>query len=141
MGREDIDILYEAVSAEQRRRVLAVLTEAEDPLGGDELARRIAARRSAPDRRDDAPDRTRATQIGISLTPVHLPKLEESGAVERTAEGEYAVTPLGRDLERAARAFEAGLDADGDRDVADDARSSPDRRDTVPASEYEGDAQ
>ncbi|MDS0296103.1 DUF7344 domain-containing protein [Halogeometricum luteum] len=132
MGRADIGDLHEMVSTDRRRRALAVLADAERPLGCEELARRIVARRS--DGAGDAESTgERETEVEISLGHVHLPKLESGGVVERTAGEEYDVTPLGYDLRRAAGAFEARLDADT-REV--EAAASPaNRSDAVPASD------
>lgn len=112
MGREDIEVLYEMLSTERRRRALAVLADAEKPLGRDELAQRIVARRSTDEAGGVEPNKTGKTDVKISLGHIHLPKLKSGGVVERTAEEGYAVTPLGYDLERAARAFETSLDPD-----------------------------
>ncbi|ELZ31164.1 hypothetical protein C474_10024 [Halogeometricum pallidum JCM 14848] len=133
MGREDIGVLYEMLSTERRRRALAVLTDAEEPLGREELARRIVARRRTADAGGVEPDGTRKTDIEISLGHIHLPKLESGGVVERTAEGKYDATPLGCDLRRAAQAFETSLDADA-REIEGTA-SPTNRSDAVPASE------
>ncbi|MDS0297215.1 hypothetical protein NDI76_00475 [Halogeometricum sp. S1BR25-6] len=112
MGREDIGTLYEMLSTDRRRRALAALKEAEGPLDRGELARRIVARRSADGPGGAGPTEAPARKVEISLSHVHLPKLEAGGVVERTGEEEYDVTPLGHDLERAARAFETRLDAE-----------------------------
>lgn len=137
MGREDIGTLYDVLSADQRRRTLAVLADAEEPLGRDEVARRLVGRRSVDDSRDTESNGARTTKVEIALGHVHLPKLEASGIVERTSEGEYGVTPLGYDLERAARAFEARLDSDARR-VEDSAVPPTNYSGTVSASEYDG---
>ena len=100
------------------------------------MARRIVGRRSTDGSDDAEPDEARATTVEISLGHVHLPKLEAGGVVERTADGRYDVTPLGDDLERAARAFESHLDAGAGEmasGVADEREPE-----AVPASDYDG---
>lgn len=137
MGREDIGTLYDVLSADQRRRALAVLADAEEPLGRGELARRLVAGRSVDDPHGTESNEAGTTKVEISLGHIHLPKLEASGVVERTAEGEYGVTPRGYDLERAAQAFEARLDSDARR-VEDSAVPPTNYSGTVSASEYDG---
>jgi hypothetical protein len=107
MGTEALDTLYELLSSERRRLALGVLVEAETPLVRAELARRIAVRRDG-----GTADETAVNDVAISLGHVHLPKLEAGGLVERTADDGYAVTELGRSVERAACAFETSLASD-----------------------------
>lgn len=137
MGREDIGALYDVLSADQRRRALAVLTDAEEPLGRDEVARRLVVRRSVEDSRGTESNGAQTSKVEVALGHVHLPKLEASGAFERTAEGEYDVTPLGYDLERAAQTFEACLGSDARR-VEDSAVPPTNYSGTVSASECDG---
>lgn len=138
MGREDTGILYDVLSADRRRRALAVLADAEEPLGRDEVARRLLVRRSVGDSPGTESNETRTAKVEISLGHIHLPKLEACGAVERTTEGEYGVTQLGYDLERAAQAFEARLGSDARR-VEDSAVPPTNYSGTVSASECDGD--
>lgn len=117
MGGVNIDTLYEILSAERRREALSVLAGADEPLSQTELARQIAIRRG-PSVSGGSGDAA-VNKVDISLGHVHLPKLESGGVVERTADDRYVATSLGRDLERAARAFEEELSADGDPDAAE----------------------
>jgi hypothetical protein len=119
--------LYELLSSARRRAVMAELAEEDRPLSKRELATRLGSGegRSASD--DDLSDLT------TELHHVHFPKLEAAGVVTDAPSEGYALTRFGRDVERAARAFEAvvGGTPRGRSDPAVSLSVSPDALDAV----------
>ncbi|WP_089875722.1 DUF7344 domain-containing protein [Halogeometricum limi] len=133
-----MDTLYEMLSAQKRRQALKVLTSTDEPLARDELARQIVVRQRPSPRRTNTVDTTQVEKVRISLEHVHLPKLESGGVVERTPDNRYDVTPLGRDLERAARAFETEFDRDA-QSGADGSETTRVDAEAVTAHEFDRD--
>lgn len=76
-GRDDaLNDLYEALSHDRRRTVLAVLTEVEPPVDAHTLARRVSERERG-DVSEEAVERAH-----VSLHHVHLPRLSAVGLLD-----------------------------------------------------------
>lgn len=73
----DPDRLYRLLADGERRTLLAVLLERDEPLPLTDLRTRLA---------DDGDER----KVGIRLVHAHLPKLDEAGLVEYDREAERA---------------------------------------------------
>lgn len=71
---------FDLLAAERRRYVVHVLEEAEDPIGVDELVRRVGSleRACPPDQLDDETIET----LRLRLFHVHLPELSAAGVIE-----------------------------------------------------------
>lgn len=101
------DTAFRLVADARRRYVLAILVDANRPLDDRQLARRVSARceETDPDSlSDEQVDRTL-----VSLRHIHLPKLDDAGAVtydERT--GRVELGDASDDLRPLLRYADAG---------------------------------
>jgi len=85
-----VDAVFDALSNARRRRVVRVLRQRGEPTPVSALAGSLATR--DPGASTD--------RLAVSLTHVHLPKLESTGVVEFTDDGvvRYCDTPLAEAL-------------------------------------------
>lgn len=82
--------IYDAASSRLRRFVLAVARERNRPVGPEELATRLAARRRGKPLRRVTDEEHRDALAALHHT--HLPKLEEVGLVRRDSDGRVTAT-------------------------------------------------
>lgn len=79
-----LDAAFDLLATERRRNALYCLREADDPVPLLELADRVA------DREDEPPSDGRE-RVAISLSQVHLPKLDDAGVVDFDPQDRYVV--------------------------------------------------
>lgn len=72
-----LDTAFELLARERRRKVLYCLRDSDGLLSLSELADRIAEREAPKSAGDDV-----YQEITISLSQVHLPKLEDAGVID-----------------------------------------------------------
>lgn len=75
------DEVFGALAHDRRRRVLAVLRAAEEPLSLTEVAIELTRRHGGP----DGPGREDPADVRVALHHRHLPKLADAGLVEYDA--------------------------------------------------------
>jgi DNA-binding transcriptional ArsR family regulator len=78
-GEPSLDTVFQILSNRRRRFVLYFLTEVDDPIGREELARRIATWERDEDIGDVPSDEI--ARVTVSLDHAHLPRLEDGGVV------------------------------------------------------------
>lgn len=88
--RDEASGLYRILADKQRRVLLDILDQSDEPVTVPELARLVASRESG-----NAPDEVTSTaqeEVQTTLHHTHLPQLEAHELIERTAEGSITRT-------------------------------------------------
>lgn len=96
-GELSVDAIFGLLSSRRRRFVLYFLSDADGPVGSEELARRIATWEADSDIGDISSEEV--GRVTVALNHAHLPRLEADGVVEydrenRTVEATDAVEQL-----------------------------------------------
>jgi DNA-binding transcriptional ArsR family regulator len=89
-GKPSLDTVFQILSNRRRRFVLHFLTEVDDSVGREELARRIATWEQNQDIGDVPSDEV--ARVTVSLDHSHLPRLEDSGIVSYDREEREVTT-------------------------------------------------
>lgn len=108
----DPDTVYDLISSARRRHAVMCIAGNDEPIDLSNLAEALAFVECADVETPDELGWEDRKRVYISLHQTHLPKLERNGIITHDRNNDIELTPLGDQLARVVREFEAIVGGD-----------------------------